>query len=163
MRKRSMVALGLLLMVAAGCGSSSIQPAPLWTGNYSGSYQVTSCSDGLLAGFCAGAGFNVGAQLPITMSLSQNGTSVGGNVTLGNLTGLFQGTVSGNMLSALSSYDLTSLTWSGVEVPPSITKWQSSLSGNNVNGTFTVTFYNGYDDSIDDAARITATVVTLTR
>src|SRR5215831_413628 len=108
--------LGLSLAISA-CGGSSTPDAPTitnFTGNYSGNYQITSCSDGSLTGFCAGGGFNVGRQLPITMSLGQNGTSVSGNVALGNITGNFQGTVN-NFTTLSGTAPLTPLLSNGVE------------------------------------------------
>jgi hypothetical protein len=148
-----------LLVVAAGCGSSPAQPTPFtWTGDFSGTYQITSCSDGPLTGFCAGAGFTVGAQGPITLSLGQNGTSVSGTVALGSLTGTFQGTATGKRLSG--SAPMMPITSGDVQVLATIIDWSSTLSGNSMTGTFTVTFAAV---GIAGNASFNASIVTLKR
>jgi hypothetical protein len=163
MRQRSLVLVAMSLVVSSlsSCGGSASPTQPTvinFAGNYSGTYQVTSCNDGTLPGFCAGTGFNVGTQLPITMSLGQNGALVSGSVALGGITGGFQGTASGSALSG--SAPLSTLILNGVQLLSSITSWSSTLNGNGMSGTFTVTFSIV---SVGSNATMTASLVTLTR
>jgi hypothetical protein len=163
MRQRSLVLVVLSLLVSAlsGCGSSDspMQPTPInFAGNYSGTYQITSCNDGTIPGFCAGTGFNVGTQLPITLALGQNGVAVSGSIALGSITGGFQGTANGTGLSG--SAPLSTLLSGGVQLISNVTVWNSTLSGNGMSGTFTVTFAI---PGIGSNANFTATIVSLTR
>jgi hypothetical protein len=162
MRQRSLVVLSLVVSSLSGCGGSSSSPtqptAISFAGNYSGMYQVTSCNDGTLPGFCAGTGFNVGTQLPITMALGQNGALVSGSVALGGLTGGFQGTANGSSLSGTAP--LSTLSVNGVLLLSNISAWSSTLNGNGMSGTFTVTFSIV---GLGSNATMTASLVTLTR
>lgn len=163
MRQRSLIAVVLCLLVSAfsGCGGSSspTQPSVInFAGNYSGMYQITSCNDGSLPGFCAGTGFNVGTQLPITMALGQNGALVSGSVALGGITGGFQGTANGNGLAGTAP--LSTLIVGGTQLLSSITVWNSTLNGNAMSGTFTVTFSLV---GVGSNATFSASIVTLTR
>lgn len=161
----SLVMLCLSVAIVAGCGGGSnsptaptttpttvtppvvTPPAPTvanfagrWSGTYfvercegTGSAQDLACS--APSGGRPGGAFPVGSALPITIELSQSGTSVNGTIAFGSFRGVTTGVVS-------SSSGL--LTLQGSTLPPSgggsvaITYWSTRVQGNAMDGFFNV-------------------------
>lgn len=128
------------LAVCDACGSDSSTapstPIVSFVGNYTGTYGVTTCSDGAGGALCSGIGFTPGARFPITLSLGQTNTSVSGNVILGSLSGTFQGVANSTNLSGTAA--MNTITFSGSTAAPNLTAWNTTLTGNALTGTFTV-------------------------
>jgi len=135
------VCVSVVLLSASACGGSSTPTAPTFEnvqGQYSGTYAISSCSaDGALVGFCASGGFNPGASFPILLSLTQSQDVVTGTVTLGSVTGTFQGSVamSGNLNATATMNPVVVV---GIVVTSNLTSWNTTLSGNNLAGSFII-------------------------
>jgi len=161
---RVILNLGILIAAALlpACSSSPSSPTQYqnFAGNYNGTYSVTSCSEtAAYSGFCSGAGFTSGTILPISLSLTQNQGTVTGTITLGAVTGTFNGTVqsSGNMTGSAT---LGNLSAEGITVLTNVSGWNTTISGNNLSGTFTVAFTVS---GIAGGATVNATIVQLVR
>ena len=88
MKTFSWVVIGLVLMLGAGCASSSSQPA------------ASTGPPANVAGSWSG-GFYGAMSNSVSMQLQQQGTAVTGNIDVGgrtDLSGKMTGTVRGNML-----------------------------------------------------------------
>ena len=104
--------LALMALVVAMCAACSGSTSPTepdaiataptdFSGQYLGTYLVTSCSaDPVFGSFCGG--FPAGTTPPITLSLTQSLKDVTGTISLGALTGTFTGTASGGVLTAIA-------------------------------------------------------------
>jgi hypothetical protein len=140
----------------AGCGNSSTDNPNTpssgglnFQGQFTGTYNIVACGEfsGTPCGAPSYAGFNVGTALPINLAFIQNGTAVSGTVTLGQLSGSFQGSVqaAGN-LSGTATMNLLVIT--GVPNPQYTTymvtanNWDTTLVGNQLTGGFHLTFDN---------------------
>jgi hypothetical protein len=159
MKTTLLLLIGLLTVSCGGSDSSTgptVQPVS-FTGVYTGTYVVASCSSGPITGFCSG-NFTPGAQLPISMSLGQNSNSVSGNMSLGSFSGNFQGTASASGLTGTAT--LATVNLNGVSVIPNVPAWSSTLNGNAMTGSFTYTFAVA---GLSGVAAVTATIQTLTR
>jgi hypothetical protein len=132
----------LCALVLAGCGGSDVagpppptlpSPAPVanFAGTYSGTYTVTSCGhtgDFAVGEFCDQLG--VGSVLPMTLTLTQNGSAVTGTLVQGLAPTKVTGTVSGSGHLTLdgsgSAGGFTLL----------IVGWDTSLSGGVMTGSW---------------------------
>jgi opacity protein-like surface antigen len=130
------------VVALSACSGNPAAPTPpppvpqiTFTGVYSGTYTVASCSENV---FCSAAGFVPGARFGFTMSLGQTQNSVSGNVAFGGLSGNFQGTATGNALSGTANFN--TIVAAGQSVLPQITTWSSTLAANNMTGSFTLQF-----------------------
>lgn len=108
---------------------------PTFQGTWSGRYVVERC-DGTGSAqdyFCSNnRGFYPpGTNLPISISLTQNGTSVAGTVSFGQVTGVMNGSVTGGGTLVLQG-NATSGTLS-----LSLSSWNTTASGNSMSGSFT--------------------------
>jgi hypothetical protein len=75
----------------------AVQVVPIYQGNWTGTARVLACTDvaGFLsAGYCAK---NIGVTNTVTLSLTQNGSSVSGSMTKSEGTNLLNGSVSGTI------------------------------------------------------------------
>ena len=125
------------LMAAACGGGSPTSPGGgvEFTGVWQGSWQRTSCSE------TGGAVGNACSQTPasgvLRQTLTQTGSSVAGNVEFGTV--VIPATGSVNAGGALS---LTGQTHFPGQVPGtfSLSNWNTTRSGNTMNGGFTITF-----------------------
>jgi hypothetical protein len=130
-----------LAFALSGCGSETTTgptaPPVSFTGVYSGTYVVASCSGTAdLTGFCT-AGFPPGTRLPISLSLEHAGNSVVGTITMGAANGTFKGTASGASLSGTAA--MNNLNADGVIGLLNVPAWNSTLNGNAMSGAFTQT------------------------
>jgi hypothetical protein len=69
--------------MAVACGGNSTspsQPQVNFTGVYTGTYQISTCTDGTLTSCCSAAGFTAGTRLPISFSAGQSQNSVTGTM-----------------------------------------------------------------------------------
>lgn len=110
-----------------------------FAGNWSGTYIVERCdgSGSLQDLFCsspvpgrAGGIFPIGTALPITLTLTQSGSTVAGTLSLGQVTGAVTGTITNNVLT------LQGTTTFGTSTS-AILLWNSTVSGNTMSGTST--------------------------
>lgn len=162
-RRVTLILAVALLAVNVGCASSP-NPTSATTatiadfhGQFSGTYNVTSCSaDGSFAGFCDG--FAAGTTLPIGLSTTQSQSSVSGDVTLGSLTGTFQGTVSGSTMNGTAT--MKDPGDPSITLDITITGWNTSLSGNSLSGNFRIVFRS---PSLSGSATLSATINQLSR
>jgi hypothetical protein len=117
--------------------SASSVEAAVFPGNWSGTYQVERC-DGAgsmqdilcsaPSGSRPGGVFPIGTQLPITLSLSQSGSSVNGTIALGEV----RGTVSGTVVNGVLTLSGTARNGTLAAV---ISQWSTSVSGSSMTGT----------------------------
>ena len=104
-------------------------------GTWSGRYDVQRC-DGTGSNqdyFCSttrGA-FPPGSSLPITLTLSQSGSSVTGTIALGQVTGPVSGSIDG-----AGTMNLTGTATNG-QINLALTSFSVSLSGSSMTGTMT--------------------------
>jgi hypothetical protein len=151
---RILPALVLLVVVGAGCNKTPTSPsqsvantpavvvapppppstpyAGVWRGNYivercggTGSLEDIFCS--ARSGSRPGGVFPVGTSLPISMDLSQSGSSVSGRVCFGSVCGPLSGVVSSGLLTLQG-------TASGGSISLRITWWSTRASGNVMDG-----------------------------
>lgn len=132
--------------------------APTFQGNWSGRYIVERC-DGTGSAqdyFCSAnrGAYPVGTDLPITMSLTQNASSVSGSVSLGQVTGSVTGSVNLNGTLILSG-TLTQGTNTA-----QLTSWTTSVSGSTMTGNFT---YNASLGGIPGVAVVVTRLSNVTR
>jgi hypothetical protein len=139
-------AIALATALSAGCsdsgsptaaaGASGGAAASDVSGQFSGTYKVSDCTEsGLFAGSCEASGL-VGQSLPIVLALSQNFSTVTGSVTLGSLSGNFNGRVSGSTLTGSAA--LNDITDQGVAVSTAIQNWNTTIAGNAMTGGFDI-------------------------
>ena len=106
---------------------------PTFQGTWAGRYIVERCdgTGSVQDYFCSARGsYPPGTDLPISMSLTQNGTSVSGTLSLGSVTGVVTGTVTGAgdmVLQGTVRSGQTSGTLSG---------WSTTVSGSAMSGSF---------------------------
>lgn len=136
---RSLLSLAAACLLVS-CGSSDSPSAPTaaavtFTGNYAGTYIVSSCSEGQLTGLCSG--FPIGTTFPVHLTLGQTGSAVSGTIMLGSLNGTFQGVANGSGLAGTAS--MGNIVALGVTTIPNVTAWSSTLNGNAMTGNFTIT------------------------
>ncbi len=104
-------------------------------GSWSGRYEVQRC-DGTGSNqdyFCStnrGA-FPPGASLPIALSLTQNGSSVSGSITFGQVTGSVNGTVNSAGTLVLQG------TAVGGQITVTLSGFSVSVNGSSMTGNFT--------------------------
>jgi len=164
MRTRLALALALLTTVAACAGSHSPTSATTSTivdvhGQFSGTYKIASCVDnGGFSGFCAAAGFDTGTTLPISLSLTQSGSTVTGTITLGSLNGTFQGTVAGGTLTGTAT--MTTPPNDDFTLNLSLANWSTTLTGDALSGGFSLVFSA---PSLSGNATLTANISQLSR
>lgn len=107
--------------------------APAFAGSWSGRYVVERCdgTGSVQDYFCSARGFYPpGTDLPMSLSLTQSGTSVSGTLSLGSVTGVVNGTVTGSgtlVLQGTVRSGQTSGTLSG---------WSTTASGASMSGAF---------------------------
>lgn len=125
--------------------------AGTWTGNYvveqcngTGSVQDLLCSNnhGI---------FPPGTALPIRLVLTQNGNSVSGTFSLGQVTGVASGVVSPAGTLTLQG------TGTGGTVTATLTSWSTRVIGNSMEGNFT------YNASVQGAPGVGVVVTRLDR
>jgi hypothetical protein len=154
----------LTALVCSACSGNSTSPSATpqvnFTGVYNGTYQIVTCTDGSLTGFCTSAGFVPGTRLPISFSIGQNQNSVTGTLMLGSISGTFQGTATGAGLTGTAA--MNSLTLSGISVLTNVTSWSSTLTGNSMSGNFNVGFTVAVT-GVTQPATVAASIVSLAR
>ena len=135
--KRLLVAAVLLASACSGGPSAPSTPPASFAGAFNGTYSVTSCTEtGQFTGWCIASGLT--GNLPIAVSLSQTQNSVSGPLVLGSTNGNFQGTANGSSLNGAAA--MNNLNVAGITAIPNVTAWSSTLSGNNMTGSFTLTY-----------------------
>lgn len=132
--------------------------APPFSGFWTGTYIVERCdgTGSIQDIFCsANRGiYPVGTTLPISMTLTQNGSNVTGGFALGTVAGPVTGTVSAGGV----------LTLQGTGTAPSITAtisaWSTTVSGNSMSGNIS---YNLTSTSAPGVAQVVTRLVRVTR
>jgi hypothetical protein len=126
-------------------------------GTWSGRYEVQRC-DGTGSNqdyFCSQRGaFPPGSSLPITLALSQNGSSVSGTFALGQVTGSVSGSVDGAGNLTLSG------TASNGQINLTLTAFNVTISGASMTGTMT---YNAGLAGVPGVAVVTSRLSGVTR
>lgn len=133
------------LGVCSACGSSSpsVAPTPVYPsaqGIYRGSATVRSCVDGVgLAGFCSGSSFIPNNVIDVTLNIAQSQSQLTGTLTLGSLSGQFQGFISTNgAVSATAA--ITPVSILGLIYTTNVSAWNTTVTGNSMSGSFTTDF-----------------------
>lgn len=117
--------------------SASVLPATPFSGTWVGTYTVTECqgSGSAQAATCAaasgtrpGGAFPVGATLPVSMALAQDGNGVTGTLALGAVTGPVAGVVDEKGLLTLRG------TVVGGPFSAAIVHWSSRVIGTTMDG-----------------------------
>jgi hypothetical protein len=112
-------------------------PATPFSGTWSGTYAVTDCQGGgsAQAAICGaassgrpGGAFPVGTSLPISMTLTQDGYAVSGNLALGVVTGAVTGAVDDKGLLTLRG------TAAGGPFSAAIVHWSTRVIGTTMDG-----------------------------
>lgn len=125
----------VLAATAMACGASSpTAPAPIIptvTGQFTGTYRVTSCSEsGAAIGFCASVGSG-GAHV---FTPQQTGSNLSGSMSFGGFSLPVTGSVGADNVVALSG--------SGEVLPGavlSLTTWRGTLAGTGISGNLQFT------------------------
>ncbi|MGE0816161.1 MAG: choice-of-anchor D domain-containing protein [Vicinamibacterales bacterium] len=136
---------------------SGTATAPLAQGNWSGRYVVERCdgTGSVQDYFCSARGvFPPGTSLPISLSLTQNGSSVSGTFSLGQVTGVANGTV-----NAGGTLVLQGTATSGT-LTAQLSSWNTTVSGSSMTGTFT---YNASIGGIPGVAVVVSRLSGVTR
>lgn len=128
----------LTVVVLVGCGSSPTAPSvpaptfPTVQGQWTGDYQIASCtgSGTFFGSFCST--FSVGTTLPITLVLTQVSAAVSGTATLGGINVPVTGTVTTTNRLLLNGS--ASVAFSGSVVQLQISGWDSAVSGGLMTG-----------------------------
>jgi len=136
----SRLAVVLLIAVSAACGGAPTTTSPSDTpfaGTWSGTYTVIDCQGGGSAqvlicsppadGRPAGA-FTAGTLLPISMTLTQDGTAVAGVLALGPATGNVTGGVDDGGVLTLRG------TAAGAPFAAAIVDWNTRVLGTTMDG-----------------------------
>ena len=127
-------------------------------GNWSGNYRVARC-DGTGSNqdyFCStnrGA-FPPGASLPITLNLTQSGSSVSGSIAFGQVTGSVNGTINSAGTLVLQG------TAVGGQITVALAGFSVSVNGTSMTGNFT---YNAALAGVPGVAVVTSGLVGMTR
>ena len=112
---------------------SGIASAPTFQGTWSGRYIVERCdgTGSVQDYFCSARGsYPPGTDLPVSMTLTQNGTSISGTLALGQVTGVVTGTVAGG-----STLVLQGTVRSG-QTSGTLSGWSTTASGSSMSGNF---------------------------
>jgi hypothetical protein len=123
--------------------------APSFAGAWSGRYIVERCdgTGSVQDYFCSSRGaFPPGTDLPVSLSLTQSGSSVSGSISIGQVSGPVTGTVNGSgtlLLQGTARNGTLALTLSG---------WSTTVSGASMSGTFV---YNASIGGIPGVAVVT--------
>ncbi|MEP7118276.1 MAG: choice-of-anchor D domain-containing protein [Acidobacteriota bacterium] len=129
---------------------SGTAAGPTFAGTWSGRYVVDRC-DGTGSNqdyFCSQRGaFPPGTDLPILLSLTQNGSTVSGTFSLGQVTGAANGTV-----NASGALVLQGTATSG-QLTTALSGWTSTVTGTAMNGNFS---YNASIGGIPGVAVVVA-------
>jgi hypothetical protein len=111
-----------------------------FSGNWSGTYIVTSCNAGAAGGpvvgpIICGSALRAGTTLPISLSLSQNGTAVSGSVLFGSSgTSSLHGTIGAT--GALSASGTGTYSASGASFKVSIGGFAATTDGTRLTATW---------------------------
>lgn len=129
----------LVALTLAGCGSSPTAPSaptpppiPTVQGQWTGDYQISSCTSTgtFFASFCST--FSVGAVFPITLVLNQSGQAVSGTATLGGVNVPVTGTITTAGRVLLNGN--ASVASSGSVVQLQVSNWDTGVSGTSMSG-----------------------------
>jgi hypothetical protein len=106
----------------------------LFTGTWRGMAVKTSCTATGGAAFTQYCDYlPAGVTFPIEVTLSQTGSTVSGSVDFWGLPMTVSGTVQGDRVRLAGSYTLSD---SGQTLLVTLSRWDTSLAGNAMNGTF---------------------------
>ncbi|MGE0866337.1 MAG: choice-of-anchor D domain-containing protein [Vicinamibacterales bacterium] len=117
--------------------SATALPATPFTGAWAGTQTVTDCQGGGSAQelLCsppssgrAGGAFPVGSPMPLSLTLTQQGSAVSGSIALGALTGTVTGVVDANGLLTLRG------TVTGGPFTAAIVHWSTRVIGSTMDG-----------------------------
>lgn len=107
---------------------------PTFQGTWSGRYIVERCDGaGSLQDLLCSSNrgfFPPGTDLPISMSLNQNGSSISGSFSIGQVTGAATGTVNASGVLVLQG------TANSGTLSISLSSWTTTASGNSMTGNF---------------------------
>lgn len=137
--------------VATPPATTPAPPATPFSGRWSGNYIIDRC-DGtgsvqdLLCGNARGL-FPPGSSLPISLDLTQHGSTVSGTISLGQITGVVNGAIRTSGLLTLSG-----IARSGTATA-TLTYWDTRASGNAMDGFFE---FNATYSNIPGIAAISA-------
>lgn len=130
-----------------------------YAGYWSGQYIIERCSGqgsledlfcSLPSGARPGGIYPPGTRLPITFDLSQNGSSVSGLVSWGQVRGTFSGTVRSNNLLTMNG------SAAGGPFTMSVTYWDTGLSNGELTGYITFqTQFSGINGFASVETRLT--------
>lgn len=125
--------------------------AGTWTGNYTvercdgtGSIQDIFCSNGRGA-------YPVGTVLPIRLELNQNGNSVSGTVSFGQVRGVVNGTITGGGLTLQGS-------GTSAQITAAISSWSTRVQNRTMTGAVTYNLtYSGLPGTAVVVTRVSLT------
>lgn len=106
----------------------------LFTGSWSGIAVKTACTqsgDVAIAQYCEY--FPAGVTYPMTLTLSQSGSSVSGSVDFWGLPMVVSGTVQGDRVRLGGS---STLTGDGLTLLVTLTRWEATVAGASLSGSF---------------------------
>ena len=139
-RRPLALAFGLVLVLCfSGCGGSGspntptpVTPVVNFVGTWSGQYTISAC--GHVGDWPPCHDFFEGSVAPMTLTLSQTGSSVSGTLTQGNLITSVTGSVSNDNHLVLSGSTTTAA--GGLPATYAIMGWDTQLNGNNMTGSW---------------------------
>lgn len=132
-------------------------PGPAFAGTWSGRYVVERCdgTGSVQDYFCSQRGFYPpGTDLPLSLSLTQNGASVSGTFSLGQVTGSANGSV-----NASGALVLQGTATSG-QLTAALSGWSSTTTGTSMSGNFS---YNASVVGIPGVAVVVSRLSGVTR
>lgn len=131
--------------------------APTFQGVWAGRYVVERCDGtGSLQDYlCSSRGFfPPGTDLPISMNLTQNGSSVSGSFSIGQVTGAATGTVNGSGVLVLQG------TANSGTLSITLSSWTTTATGNSMTGNFS---YNATITGVPGVGVVVARLSGVTR
>lgn len=130
--------LASVYLCTIACGSSGVIPTaptpqpviPTITGQWSGTYTVTNCTE---SGAAVGACANIQRVASLSFTPTQTGSNLGGTLNIGSLPVSVTGNVtSDNVVSLSGSADVSGLVFA-------LTQWRAVMTGSQMAGTMAFT------------------------
>ena len=126
--------VAVYVVLLAACGSSPTAPSPpSISGQWTGSYAVTSCTEpNPPTGLCA----SLGGGGSHTLTPSQTGANFTGQLGIGVFSIPISGSVTGNVVTLAGSGPISVATLT-------VNTWRANLSGTTMSGTMTFSVFGG--------------------